>query len=40
MNFRDIAAEYDVNYNTVRNILKVHEDGEAKNVLPENYESC
>ena len=30
MGFRNIAAELNVNYNTVRNILKVHEDGETK----------
>jgi hypothetical protein len=30
MGFRNIAAEFNVNYNTVRNILKVHEDGETK----------
>ena len=30
MSFRDIAAEFNVNYNTVRNIFKVHEDGETQ----------
>jgi hypothetical protein len=30
MNFRTISTELNVNYNSVRNILKVHEDGEAQ----------
>ena len=31
MKFRDISVEFGVNYNSVRNILKVHKDGELLN---------